>query len=262
MPDKWGFDVVGESYDDVTYFKQPISHLTQISRIETGDRVLDIACGTGWMTLEVLRRVGPPGNVIGIDLSEVLIKIARDKLTAQGFQNFDLAVMDGQHLDYDDESFNAISCASALMAFPDILSTLLEWKRVLKPGGRVAFSSWGVGFRMPHRVNLVECINRVNPGPAPLRVNESLDSAIQCQDFLAEAGFGDIEVSEVDLSYTHTSFESYWREVTSDLIKAIHFDRLSSKEIDQVKELHRTQVSGNEIAINLPVIFSCGVKVG
>jgi SAM-dependent methyltransferase len=213
------------------------------------------------MTLEALKGVGSNGYVVGIDLSNVLIEIARDKLTHEGFGNFELTVMDGQSLDFEDGCFDLVTCASALMAFPDIQSSLEEWKRVLKPAGRVAFSSWGMGFRVPHIANLVECINQISPGPAFVSVIQNLDSARKCEEFLSGAGFADINVVETDRSYSHNSFESYWREATSELVKW-RLNKLSVEDQEKVRRLHQAQFLPGEIAVKVPVIISSGVKLG
>jgi len=105
-------------------------------RLGAGDRALDLGCGTGEDTRWLAEIVGPEGSVIGIDASEAMITVARQR--AEGT---DLAVSfhvgDAMHLDLPTDTFDGVRCERLLIHVPDAAVVLGEMVRVTRPGGRV-----------------------------------------------------------------------------------------------------------------------------
>ena len=105
--------------------------------IRPGDRVLDVACGTGVLAAEAARRAGPTGAVTGLDLSpEMLAVAARLHPTVEWRRG------SGDALPFPDGSFDAVVSQFGLMFFPDQVAGLREMRRVLVPGGRLAVAVW------------------------------------------------------------------------------------------------------------------------
>ena len=105
--------------------------------IRPGDRVLDVACGTGVLAREALRRVGPGGRVVGLDLNEGMLAVA-----ARTEPGIDWRPGDACSLPFQDASFDVVVSQFALMYFPDRAAALREMWRVLAPGGRLAVAAW------------------------------------------------------------------------------------------------------------------------
>jgi SAM-dependent methyltransferase len=105
--------------------------------IRSGDRVLDVACGTGVVTREALRRVGPGGSVTGLDASAGMLAVARE-------QSGEVAWHEGraESLPFPDDSFDAVVSQFGLMFFSDRAVALAGMRRVLRPGGRLAVAVW------------------------------------------------------------------------------------------------------------------------
>ena len=112
--------------------------LAQIVGIKPGDRVLDVACGTGVLAREVAARVGPNGRVIGLDLNEAMLAVAR-RLRP----DIDWRQGDAGKLPFEGCTFDAVVSQFALMFFPDRIEALREMWRVLVPGGRLAVAVCG-----------------------------------------------------------------------------------------------------------------------
>ncbi len=105
-----------------------------------GDAALDVACGTGDLTLELQRRVGPEGHVVGSDFSERMLDLARDKATSRRGELGAAPLFewgDALELPYDDASFDAVTVGFGVRNFSDLDRGLRELSRVLKPGGRL-----------------------------------------------------------------------------------------------------------------------------
>ena len=103
-----------------------------------GDRALDVCCGTGDLALELSRRVGPGGSVVGCDFSEPMLDIARRKADEAGTPSVRFEWADALSLPYDDETFDAVTVGFGVRNFADLERGLGELVRVLRPEGRLA----------------------------------------------------------------------------------------------------------------------------
>jgi ubiquinone/menaquinone biosynthesis C-methylase UbiE len=101
----------------------------------TGKKVLDVGVGTGFLST-TLAKMGH--DVVGIDLSEEMIKNARKKMDARGLK-VKLELGDAENLPFEDESFDAVVNRAVLWTLPNPQKALSEWKRVLKPNGTLCF---------------------------------------------------------------------------------------------------------------------------
>ncbi len=139
------FDRVAASYDQVgiAWFtpiaKGLVSHLNPLP----GERILDAGCGRGAVLLPLAEAVGPTGHVTGIDVAKGMIDALRADVTAHGLTQVDLAVMDATAPDLTPGSFHAIASSLVLFFLPDPITALRSWHELLRPGGRVAISTFG-----------------------------------------------------------------------------------------------------------------------
>jgi ubiquinone/menaquinone biosynthesis C-methylase UbiE len=114
--------------------------LVDAAAIASGERVLDVACGTGVVARKAAERAGPEGHVVGIDLNPGMIAVART-LSSSGasVKWIERSALD---LDLPGESFDAVLCQQGLQFFPDKALAMREMERVLRRGGRLALSVW------------------------------------------------------------------------------------------------------------------------
>ncbi|MFA5494165.1 MAG: bifunctional demethylmenaquinone methyltransferase/2-methoxy-6-polyprenyl-1,4-benzoquinol methylase UbiE [Porticoccaceae bacterium] len=114
-------------------------HFTiEMSGVRAGQRVLDIAGGTGDLTARFARLVGPEGLVVLADINESMLRVGRDKLLDHGTAgNVVFAQADAQYLPFPDNSFDCITIAFGLRNVTDKDLALAAMLRVLKPGGRL-----------------------------------------------------------------------------------------------------------------------------
>jgi demethylmenaquinone methyltransferase / 2-methoxy-6-polyprenyl-1,4-benzoquinol methylase len=106
-----------------------------LARLRPGDRALDVATGTGDLALELARRVGARGEVVGVDFAERMLEVARAKAPAGSALRFEHA--NALELPYPDGSFDAATVGFGARNFADLGMGLSEMARVVRPGGRV-----------------------------------------------------------------------------------------------------------------------------
>ena len=112
--------------------------MLDMANLAIGSRVLDVAAGTGEQTILAVRRVGPTGSVLATDIAARMLKVAAEAAGQAGLSNVTTQVMDGQQLDVEPESFDAVISRLGLMFIPDLPAALAGIRRALKPGGKLA----------------------------------------------------------------------------------------------------------------------------
>lgn len=108
-----------------------------------GEHVLDVCSGSGGSALPAAEMVGAGGQVIAADLAGRLIDLARAKAEARGLENIEFHVGDMLALGYPDDSFDAVVCVFGIFFVPDMAKAVRELWRMVKPGGRLAITTWG-----------------------------------------------------------------------------------------------------------------------
>jgi len=116
------------------------------AQVGPGSNALDICCGTGDLALELRRRIGADGRVVGSDFSEPMLELARHKSGEQGLP-VEFAWADALELPYGDKSFDAVTVGFGARNLADLDKGLAEMARVLKPGGRLVI----LEITRPHR---------------------------------------------------------------------------------------------------------------
>lgn len=142
---RYGWDLAAAGYEPLWQAQLAPAHAALLARaaLAPGDRVLDVACGTGLVSFAAARAVGPHGQVVGVDLSGRMVEAARGRGTAARLDNTSFARMDAEHLELPDAGFDVVLCALGLMFLPEPERAMREMRRVLRPGGRLVVAVWG-----------------------------------------------------------------------------------------------------------------------
>ena len=137
------------------------------ARLRRGQRVLDLGSGTGYPALLAASAVSPGGSVVGVDLSEKMLEVARRKAIKLGLDNVEFTAGDITRLDFDDSSFDAVLSRFCLMFLPDVPAALKEIARVLKPGGYLSTAVWSGPEKNPYITLPVKVLSQFVDVPAP-----------------------------------------------------------------------------------------------
>jgi SAM-dependent methyltransferase len=168
--------------------------LVDAAALATGERVLDVACGTGVVARIAAQSVGPAGRVVALDLNPAMIAVARSLPAPLGapIEWLERSALD---LRLPDASFDAVLCQQGLQFFSEKLVALREMRRVLAHGGRLALSVWvGVG---PYHGAVGEALARFVGDTAAAKFCSSRQAPgkDELQRLAVDAGFSDIKVS-------------------------------------------------------------------
>ncbi len=111
--------------------------------LQPGHQVLDVCCGSGASAIPAAVCVGSTGQVLAIDLAESLLQLGRQKAQQQGLNHIEFRNGNFESLGLPDESFDAIACVFGIFFVPDMVAAVRELLRMLRPGGKLAITSWG-----------------------------------------------------------------------------------------------------------------------
>lgn len=168
-----------------------------------GDRVLEVASGTGILTRKLAVATGPAGQVVGVDLNPKMVEVAQ-RLGAAGAP-IEYRQGDGTDLDLPDGGFDAVYCQQGLQFFPDRAAGAREMRRVLDPGGRAVVVTWLGLDHHPLFAALAEAeephlaANGVDIDRAELVAPFSLGDGDELAALLNAAGFGDVELHKISI---------------------------------------------------------------
>lgn len=181
-----------ENYEKrvVTYTTGPFAViLLEHANPQPGERVVDIACGTGIVARQTAPHVGATGTIVGIDINPAMLAIARSLPVPEG-GTIDWREGSALELPLPDESFDLVLCQAGLQFLPDRLKALQEMHRILRPGGRVAISVWRSPEHNPVSQLIWGTIARhLNTNIAALTPAMSLGDADELSMLLTAAGF-------------------------------------------------------------------------
>lgn len=134
------YDERAVRYDD-SWHPRFAGHVVELIKPRPGERVLDLACGTGLVSFLAAEAVGPSGRVVGVDISSGMLSMAKAKKEACRTKNLEFHLHSITDLDslnaIREQQFDIITCASALPLLPHPTETIKEWACYLRPGGRL-----------------------------------------------------------------------------------------------------------------------------
>lgn len=219
---------------------QPLSdRLVQLAQVRPGQRVLDIATGTGELAITAARLVGPGGHVVGIDLSPRMLAIARERAAASRLTNLTFLEMDAETIDFPASTFDAVLCRWGLFLVLDLVATLRGISRAMAPGAHLAIAVFAEPAKVPFMslaLGVSRELLRVEPpppdAPGPFRLADPriLERA------LTASGFTEPRIESLAVTYEFGSAEAYtrWSEETQAGFRALLADQPGERQ-DEIR---------------------------
>jgi len=201
---RYGWDLAAADYEPLWQAQLAVAQAALLvhAELRPGERVLDVACGTGLVTEAAARAVGPDGLVMGVDLSQRMV----DTAAQRGLTNARFARMDAEALALPDEAFDVVLCALGLMYLSAPEQALREMQRVLCPGGRLALLVWGERRCCAWSAVFSIVDAQVSSDVCPLffRLGQAGALAALCRD----AGFGQIEEQRIATTLNYADLDA------------------------------------------------------
>jgi SAM-dependent methyltransferase len=170
-----------------------------------GESVLDVGCGTGTTTLKIAESVGPSGQVLGVDISEQQLGLARQRIAAAGATRIRLVLDDAATHSFAPETIDLGFTRFGVMFFADPIAAFCNIRRAMKPGGRLLLAVFRSAPENPWTTASVAAIRHLVPPPPPLGPEEpgqfSWSDPERVRRILDGAGFSSVVLTPLDLSF-------------------------------------------------------------
>lgn len=258
-----GFNLASTGYDQpaLRFLPNTAKRLVELANLQPGQRVLDIATGTGTAAIAIAKLVGSTGKVVGIDLAQNMLELASQKIAAAGITNIELRQEDAEQLSLGDNSFDAAICASGIFFLPDMLAGLREWRRVTQQGGVVAFSAFTSSAFKPMADKFNAQIEKY--GVQTRSAGGRLETPQNCLNLMQAAGFEQIEIHTEQLGYYLSSVDEWWELVWNAGFR-IRLAQIPQEKLLQFKTEHLAEIESLKtdkgIWLDLETIFVRGWK--
>jgi SAM-dependent methyltransferase len=231
----------------------------ELLSLPVGSRVLDVCCGAGASALPAARSVGPTGKVVGVDLSEKLLELARTK--AADLTNIDFELGDLLALRFPAGSFDAVVCVFGIFFVPDMEIAVRElWLRV-RPGGQLAVTTWGPNFFEPANSAFWRSIKEVQPdlykGFNPW---DRISDPVNLEKVLNGGGVESPKIIAENRLHPINSAEEWWTVLLGSGYRGT-IEQLSQADRERVKEANLAFVNDERISsIETNVLYALATK--
>ena len=239
------------------FFSLCANRLVELTDLRPGQRVLDVATGTGAAAIAAARRAGPTGYVIGVDIATEMLAQAHGKVESEQLTNVEFQIGDAEHLNFPEHSFDVVICSFGIFFLPEMLAGPRAWKRVIKETGVVAFSAFDETAFQPMSDMFETRIREYGVTfPVPRRPFfwQRLTTLEQCHNLLKNAGLEHIEGHNEQLGYYLRTPQEWWQIVWNSGFRG-PVSQLTSEQLERFKSEHLGEVGrlANEQGILLDI---------
>jgi ubiquinone/menaquinone biosynthesis C-methylase UbiE len=226
------FNVAASAYDAFMgrYSARLVEPMADLAGVSAGQRAIDVGCGPGALTAELVRRLGAD-HVAAVEPSEPFFDAARGRNPG-----VDIRLAPAEHLPFDDDAFDLALAQLVVHFMDDPVAGLTEMRRVTRAGGVVAACVWdhagdrgplSLFWRAAHSIDTGTIDESRLAGARPGHLRELFE----------RAGLRDIESGELSVSFEHESFEEWWEPYTAGVGPAgAYVARLDSRARDRLRD--------------------------
>ncbi|MFA6915112.1 MAG: methyltransferase domain-containing protein [Parachlamydiales bacterium] len=219
------------------YFSHFADKLVDLAKIKGPENILDVATGRGAVLKKALTKIDARGSLTAVDISPEMIQQLTEELDCQSKQ-VHLYCMDAEHLEFEDNSFDIIFCAFGVFFFPNIHSVLTDFRRLLKPNGKLLLSTWGKKD-FCHELYKIELTKLDSVPPVTLHEFEKVEFI---RNILVDSGFQNLHCKLESLDYVYPSIEN-WIDSLWNLGSRGRLETLSEEQLSRLKEVLRFKLT-------------------
>ena len=229
--------------------------------LAAGDRVLDVCCGTGASAIPAAVCVGSTGQVLGIDIAESLLELARNKSRQQGLENIEFRYGDFENLGLPSESFHAIVCVFGIFFVPDMVAAVQELWRMVRPGGKLAITSWGEKVFEPANHKFWDTIEAERPDLVKKFTPwDRISDRASLKALLEAGGATQIEVFAESITHELTSPEDWWTMILGGGLRGT-IDQLDPAARERVRQANLEFLRANNVhLLDVDVLYAIAQK--
>ncbi|MBD2358725.1 class I SAM-dependent methyltransferase [Tolypothrix sp. FACHB-123] len=238
--------------------QKTIEHLS----LRQGDLVLDVCCGTGASAIKAAVRVGSNGRVLGIDIASSLLELARQKSQLQGLENIEFRYGDFENLGLKSESFDAVVCVFGIFFVPDMVGAVKELWRMVRPGGKLAITSWGKKVFEPGNQIFWDAIKTERPDLyRSFTPWDRIAEPVSLQALLEAGGATQVEVFAELGTHELASPEDWWIMVLGGGFRGT-IDQLEPTARERVKQANLEYLRTNNVhTLLVEVLYAIAHKL-
>lgn len=233
----------------------------ELAALPSGSQVLDVCCGTGASALPAAEAVGPTGRVIGVDLATGLLELARAKAAQRRLSNIEFEIGDMLSMRFASASFDAVVCVFGIFFVPDMGRAASElWSRV-RPGGKLAVTTWGPNFFEPGSAGFWRSIRDVRPDLyKAFNPWDRIDNPPSLRKIFDQAGIESPKIIAENRRHSINSAEDWWAIVLGSGYRGT-VEQLNLAERQKVKEANLAFIRDKKIsAIETNVLYALATK--
>jgi ubiquinone/menaquinone biosynthesis C-methylase UbiE len=229
--------------------------------IAEGAAVLDVGCGTGASALPAAQQVGPTGSVIGIDVAERLLEIARRKARERKLGNVSFDLMDMQRTHYPDASFDVVVSVFSVFFVPDMVAQVRELWRMVGPGGVLAITSWGPRMFEPASSGWRGSVRQLRPQLyTEFNPWDRITTPATFRELLIAGGVPDAEVVAQNGVQPLRSADDWWRVVLGSGYRWV-VEQMDPQTVEAAERMNLDWIRERGIdAIETNVLFATARK--
>lgn len=244
-----------------TFWERYGRRTIELLGLTAGECVLDVCCGSGASAIPAAHAVGPTGSVIGVDLAQNLLELARTKADRNGLANVQFEPGDMTALRFEDNSFDAVVCVFGIFFVPEMEVALRELRRVLRPSGSLAITTWGPRLFEPVNSVFWNAVREVKP---ELYKGFNPWDRICTEDglhrLLAEGDLREIEVRTEVGEQAINDPEDWWAMVLGSGYRGT-IEQLTAAEREQIKNANFEFIIQSKItSVEASVLYAKALK--
>jgi ubiquinone/menaquinone biosynthesis C-methylase UbiE len=257
------YNAAADTYDDSanSFWDRFGRRTIQRLDLKPGATILDVCCGSGASAIPAAQAVGSEGSVLGIDLSEGMLAIARTKARERGLTNVEFRKGDMLDAGLAASRYDAVVCVFGIFFVPDMVAAVRELWKAVRPGGQLAITTWGPRFFEPGSTAFWNAVRTVAPElHKSFNPWDRICDPQSLEQLLADAGVENPAATAEAAEHPIPSPEAWWSAVLGSGYRGT-LERLDARGREHVRAANFAFIEDEEVrSVEANVVYAVAVK--